>query len=84
VIGSLLGGVIANSRARRAAKATAVPRWVQTGRSGLYLSHRGFYLHTTGCSPEVGISLGGNRLYGQSDVNANCYQAFDFDSQLVH
>ncbi|MGH3526281.1 MAG: hypothetical protein ACRDQV_14160 [Pseudonocardiaceae bacterium] len=46
MIGSLLGGVIGNSRARRAAEAAAIPRWMQTDGGGLYLSHRGFYLHT--------------------------------------
>ncbi|MGH7744419.1 MAG: hypothetical protein ACREQ5_06295 [Candidatus Dormibacteria bacterium] len=45
-IGSLLGGVIGNSRARRAAEAAATPRWMQTDGGGLYLSHRGFYLDT--------------------------------------
>lgn len=46
VIGSLIGGVIGNSRARRAAEAAAIPRWMPIERGGLYLSHRGFYLHT--------------------------------------
>jgi hypothetical protein len=46
MIGSLLGGVIANSRARRAAEAAAIPRWMPIARGGLYLGHRGFYLHT--------------------------------------
>lgn len=43
MIGSLLGGVIGNSRA---AEAAAIPRWMVIERGGLYLSHRGFYLHT--------------------------------------
>jgi hypothetical protein len=46
MIGSLVGGVIANCRARRAAEAAAIPRWMPIARGGLYLSHRGFYLHT--------------------------------------
>lgn len=46
VIGSLVGGAIANSRARRAAEAAAIPRWMQIDHGGLYLSHCGFYLHT--------------------------------------
>lgn len=46
MIGSLLGGVIANSQARREAEAAAIPRWTQTAGGGLYLSHCGFYLHT--------------------------------------
>lgn len=51
MIGSLIGGVIANSRARRAAEAAAVPRWMPIAHGGLYLSHRGFYLHTTRVLP---------------------------------
>ncbi len=41
VIGSLLGGVIANSRGRRGDTAVDADRG-----GGLYLSHRDFYLHT--------------------------------------
>lgn len=46
VIGSLIGGAIANSRARREAQAAAVPRWMPIGQGVLYLSHRGFYMRT--------------------------------------
>lgn len=46
VVGSLVGGVIANFRARRDAEAAAIPRWVPIEHGGLYLSRRGFYLHT--------------------------------------
>jgi hypothetical protein len=46
IIGSLLGGMIANSRARRDAEAAAIPRWMPIARGGLYVGERGFYLHT--------------------------------------
>lgn len=46
VAGSLVGGSIAKSRARRAAQAAAVPRWVPIEHGTLYLSEYGFYLHT--------------------------------------
>jgi hypothetical protein len=46
MIGSLIGGAIADSRARHAAEAAAIPRWMSIEHGELYLSHRGFYLHT--------------------------------------
>jgi hypothetical protein len=46
VAGSLVGGSIAKSRARRAAQAAAVPRWVPIEQGQLYLSQYGFYMHT--------------------------------------
>lgn len=77
MIGSLLGGVIANSRARRDAEAAARLRWMQTNGGGLYLSHRGFYLHTdrvltwgwddvttaTMAKPAV-VQISGNSVHG--------------------
>ena len=46
VAGSLIGGSIAKSRARNAAAAAAVPRWVPIDAGMLYASQYGFYLHT--------------------------------------
>ncbi|WP_158888674.1 hypothetical protein [Amycolatopsis anabasis] len=46
VAGSLIGGSIAKSRARRAAQMAAIPRWVPIEQGTLYVSQRGFYLHT--------------------------------------
>lgn len=46
VAGSLVGGAIAKSRARRAAAAATVPRWVPIAHGALYLSAYGFHLHT--------------------------------------
>jgi hypothetical protein len=46
VAGSLIGGSVAKSRARRAAQAAAVPRWIPVEQGTLYLSQHGFYLHT--------------------------------------
>lgn len=44
--GSLVGGSVAKSRARRAAQAAAIPRWIPVEQGTLYLSQYGFYLHT--------------------------------------
>ncbi|WP_326566010.1 hypothetical protein VSH64_29580 [Amycolatopsis rhabdoformis] len=46
VAGSLVGGAVAKSRARNAAAANAVPRWVPIEQGTVYLSEYGFYLHT--------------------------------------
>ncbi|WIX82014.1 hypothetical protein QRX50_15230 [Amycolatopsis carbonis] len=46
VAGSLVGGAVAKSRARTAAAAAAVPRWVPVEQGTLYPSAHGFYLHT--------------------------------------
>jgi hypothetical protein len=46
VLGMLVGEMIGNSRARRAAEAAAIPRWMQIGHGTLYLGHRGFYRYT--------------------------------------
>ncbi|WP_409185179.1 hypothetical protein F9C11_13350 [Amycolatopsis sp. VS8301801F10] len=46
VAGSLVGGAIARSRARQAAAAAAVPRWVPIEQGGIYLSPHGFHLYT--------------------------------------
>ncbi|QKV78285.1 hypothetical protein [Amycolatopsis sp. Hca4] len=46
VAGTLVGGSIAKSRARRAAQAAAVPRWVPIEQGNVYLSQYGFYMHT--------------------------------------
>lgn len=46
VAGSLVGGAVARSRARREAAAAAVPRWVPIEHGMLYVSRYSFYLHT--------------------------------------
>lgn len=46
VAGSMIGGSIAKSRARRAARAAAVPRWVPIEHGNLYVSRLGFHMHT--------------------------------------
>ncbi|MEU3621066.1 hypothetical protein BS329_11210 [Amycolatopsis coloradensis] len=46
VAGSLIGGAVAKSRARAAAQAAAVPRWVPMDRGSVYASSYGFYLYT--------------------------------------
>lgn len=46
VAGSLIGGAVAKSRARAAAQAASVPRWVPIDHGALYASRYGFYLYT--------------------------------------
>ncbi|WET78707.1 hypothetical protein P3102_32435 [Amycolatopsis sp. QT-25] len=46
VAGSLIGGAVAKSRARAAAQAAAVPRWMPIERGAVYVSAYGFYLYT--------------------------------------
>ncbi|MFI9451553.1 hypothetical protein [Amycolatopsis sp. NPDC052450] len=46
VAGSLIGGAVAKSRARTAAQAAAMPRWVPIVRGSLYASSYGFYMYT--------------------------------------
>lgn len=46
VAGSLIGGAVAKSRARAAAQAAAVPRWVPVTQGSLYVSSYGFYMYT--------------------------------------